>query len=305
MSRFLAHYRPRFGVLLETEIWPNLIHACHVRGMPLSLVNARLSERSARGYAQVGRFTAQTLRELVGVAAQSEADARRLSELGARRVEVCGNLKFDRSPKPQELELGAQFRTWLGERPVFVAASTREDEEIKVLEAVALAAVPDLLTVIVPRHPQRFDTVANLLQQRGIAFQRRSAPGPVQARTQVWLGDSLGEMFAFYAACDVAFVGGSLLPLGGQNPLEACAVGKPVLLGPHTFNFEEATRLAVEAGAAVQVANEEALGYAIGSLLKHPEQRQAMGEAGLTLMRQHQGAAQRIIAVIEKLAADR
>ena len=303
VSRFLAFYRPQIGVLLETEIWPNLIHACHVRDMPLYLVNARLSERSARGYAQVAPFTAQTLRELAAVAAQSDADARRLSELGARRVEVCGNLKFDRSPKPQELVLGAQFRAWLGARPVFLAASTREDEETQVLEAVALAAVPDLLTVIVPRHPQRFDSVAHLLQQRGIAFQRRSTSGPVQAHTQVWLGDSLGEMFAFYAACDVAFVGGSLLPLGGQNPLEACAVGKPVLLGPHTFNFEEATRLAVEAGAALQFANAEALGHAIGSLLKHPEQRQAMGEAGLALMRQHQGAAQRIVAMIEKLTA--
>ena len=299
VARFLSHFRPRLGLLLETELWPNLIHACHARSIPLYLVNARLSERSARGYARIAGFTQSTLQELAGVAAQTEADAQRLTALGAPQVTVCGNLKFDRSPRPQDLELGERFRTWFGERLVFVAASTREDEEEKVLAAVQLSAQPGLLTVIVPRHPQRFDAVARLLAERELAYQRRSEGNPVAASTAVFLGDSMGELYAYYAACDLAFVGGSLLPLGGQNLLEACAVGKPALVGPHTFNFEEATRLAVDAGAALQVGDERELGRVLAELLADRERRTRMGQAGLALMGQHQGAAQRIVALLQ------
>jgi 3-deoxy-D-manno-octulosonic-acid transferase len=295
---FLARFQPRLGLLLETEIWPNLIHACHARGVPLYLVNARLSERSARGYARFPGFARRTLAELSGVAAQSEADAQRLSRLGASSVQVCGNLKYDRSPRAQDLELGRRFREWFGARPVFLAASTREGEEERLLEAVESAAHPQLLTVIVPRHPQRFDRVASRLSERGIAFQRRSEGKPVAHDTPVLLGDSLGEMYAYYAACDVAFVGGSLLPLGGQNLLEACAAGKPVLVGPHTFNFEEATRLAIEAGAALRIDDEKELADALGVLLADPAARERMGAAGLALMRRHQGAARRIVALL-------
>jgi 3-deoxy-D-manno-octulosonic-acid transferase len=299
VARFLSHFRPRLGLLLETELWPNLIHACHARSIPLYLVNARLSERSARGYARFAGFTRSALQELTGVAAQTQADAQRLTALGASRVSVCGNVKFDRSPRAQDLELGERFRSWFGERPVFVAASTRENEEEKVLEAVGVAAQPQLLTVIVPRHPQRFDSVAKLLAERGLAYQRRSDGNPVAAGTAVFLGDSMGELFAYYAACDLAFVGGSLLPLGGQNLLEACAVGKPALVGPYTFNFEEATRLAVNAGAALQVQDERELGQVLAELLADRERRARMGQAGLALMRQHQGAAQRIVALFQ------
>ncbi len=297
--RFLSHFRPRLGLLLETELWPNLIHACHARSIPLYLVNARLSERSARGYARFEGFTRSTLRELAGVAAQTEADAQRLTALGAPQVTVCGNLKFDRSPRAQDLELGERFRGWFGERPVLVAASTREDEEEKVLAAVQLAARPGLLTVIVPRHPQRFDAVARLLAERGLAYQRRSEGNPVAASTDFFLGDSMGELYAYYAACDLAFVGGSLLPLGGQNLLEPCAVGKAAVVGPHTFNFTEATRLAVDAGAALQVRDERELGRVLAELLADRERRSRMGEAGLALMRRHQGAAQRIAALLQ------
>ena len=167
------------------------------------------------------------------------------------------------------------------------------------LEAVELAANPALLTVLVPRHPQRFDAVAKLLGDRGISFQRRSEERPVAAATTVLLGDSLGELYAYYAGCDVAFIGGSLLPLGGQNLLEACAMGKPVLIGPHTFNFDEATRLAVAAGAALRVQDVGELGSTLARLLSDPGERRRMGEAGLALMRQHQGAAQRIVALLE------
>lgn len=300
VSRFLRHFQPRLGILLETEIWPNLIHACCRLSIPLYLVNARMSERSARGYARFESFTAQTLAELAGIAAQTRADADRLRALGGTRATVCGNLKFDRSPRPQDLELGARFRGSFGERIVFLAASTREDEEERILDALEHIGDRKLLTVIVPRHPQRFDAVARLLQQRGIAYQRRSADRPLQQVTRVWLGDSLGEMYAYYAACDVTFVGGSLVPLGGQNLLEACALAKPVLVGPHTYNFEEATRLALQAGAALRVQDPEDLGHTLAELIGDPGRRERMGQAGLELMHQHQGAARRIVALLHE-----
>jgi 3-deoxy-D-manno-octulosonic-acid transferase len=298
--RFLRHFRPVMGVLLETELWPNLVHACRRESVPLYLVNARMSERSARGYAHLRAFTAQTLQQLAGIAAQTQADAQRLVALGGRDVRVYGNLKFDRSPPSEDLSLGARFRAQLGKRPVFLAASTREDEEELVLQAVEPIAQAELLTIIVPRHPQRFATVARLLEQRGIAYQRRSEDRAVAAHTRVWLGDSLGEMFAYYAACDVAFVGGSLLPLGGQNLLEACAVGKPVVVGPHTFNFAEATELAVNAGAALQVQDVNGLSRVLDELLRNSNKRSAMGQAGKAFMLQHQGAAQRIVAMLNE-----
>jgi 3-deoxy-D-manno-octulosonic-acid transferase len=300
VSRFLSHFQPQLGVLLETEIWPNLIHACRRRSISLYLVNARMSERSARGYARFGSFTAQTLAELAGIAAQTRADADRLSALGGAGVVISGNLKFDRTPRPQDLELGARFRAAIGARKVFLAASTREDEEEKVLDALDQVSDPELLAVIVPRHPQRFDAVARLLEQRGITYQRRSSEQPLQSSTRVWLGDSLGEMYAYYAACDVAFVGGSLVALGGQNLLEACALGKPVLIGPHTYNFVEATQLALEAGAALRVQDADDLGRTLAALLDDPDRRAGMGSAGLNLMREHQGAARRIAALLER-----
>ncbi len=300
VGRFLAHFRPSLGVLLETEIWPNLIHACNLQGMPLYLVNARMSEQSAHGYHRFRTFTARTLGALAGIAAQTQADAERLTALGAASVQVIGNLKFDRGPSPIDLELGAQFRFAFANRAVFLAASTREGEEEKVLRALEVAAHPGLLTVIVPRHPQRFEAVAQLLAARGIAFQRRSSGAAVSSTTQVWLGDSLGELFAFYAACDVAFVGGSLLPLGGQNFLEACAVGKPVLIGPSSFNFADATRWAVDVGAALQVRDEIELGRALAGLLNDPTRARRMGNAGLALMREHRGATQRVVELLAK-----
>jgi 3-deoxy-D-manno-octulosonic-acid transferase len=302
VARFLTHFRPRLGVLMETEIWPNLIHAAGMRSIPLYLVNARLSARSARGYARLGSFTSQTLRELAGIAAQTSADAERLRGLGAQGVVVTGNLKFDRSPSARDLELGAQFRAGFGGRPIFLAASTREGEEEQVLEALTELDTA-VLVVIVPRHPQRFDSIAALLEQRGISYERRSLERAPGARTRVWLGDSMGEMYAYYAACDVAFVGGSLVPLGGQNLLEACALGKPVLVGAHTYNFVQATQLALDAGAALRVHDAQSLGRAVQELLRNPTRRDTMGRAGRELMRQHQGAAQRIVGMLSEANA--
>lgn len=300
VRRFLDHFRPVKGIIMETEIWPNLIDAAHRRGVPLYLVNARMSERSARGYARIGSLTQTALRQLAAISAQTERDAGRLEQLGAKAVTVTGNVKFDRSAPPEMLDRGAQLRLRFGPgRPVFLAASTRDGEEALILDALAAARLPaDVLTVIVPRHPQRFDTVADLLRRRGISFRRRSEDLPCEPTTAVVLGDTMGEMFAYYAACDVAFVGGSLLPLGGQNLLEACAVGRPVIVGPHTFNFEEATEGAIAAGAALRVADAKALGNALATLLADPERLARMGMAGRTFTERHRGATERTLALI-------
>ncbi|HMJ49271.1 MAG TPA: lipid IV(A) 3-deoxy-D-manno-octulosonic acid transferase [Burkholderiales bacterium] len=298
VKRFLAHFKPVAGALMETEIWFNLIHLCKQANIPLYLVNARLSEKSAASYSRFRSLVSAGLNELTAIAAQTEGDAERLRSLGANAVQVTGNLKFDMVPPFFALELGRELRSSFGARPVFLAASTRAGEEEVVLQAVSSAGVPGLLSVIVPRHPQRFDEVAALLERRGIKFQRRSEESAVAADTRVVLGDSMGEMFAYYAACDVAFVGGSLLPLGGQNLLEACAMGKPVLIGPHTFNFAEAAELAVQAGAAQRVADAAGLGDTLKSLFADEAKRKAMGEAGREFCAKHQGATQKILNLI-------
>jgi len=294
---FYAHFQPSAGFLLETELWPNLIAGAESANVPLYLVNARLSERSARGYARFRSLTRPMLQRLSGVAAQSAADAARLAELGAPEAVVTGNLKFDVTIPSSALELGAEFRLRFGAmRPIWVAASTRDGEETLLLDALARRGVPDNpLLVLVPRHPQRFATVAELLRARGVPFVRRSdANAPVPADIGVVLGDSMGEMAAYYAAADVAFVGGSLLPLGGQNLIESLAVGTPVLIGPHTFNFSEATAGAIESGAALRVAHADALIAALTALFADPGRRQAMGLAARAFHAMHRGAADRL-----------
>lgn len=304
VRRFLEHFRPRLGVLLETEVWPNLIHACHERHLPLLLLNARLSERSAAGYARFGGLTRAALAELAGVAAQTLDDATRLSKLGARKVQVMGNLKFDIEPPAAQLELGHQLRELFGaQRRVFLAASTREGEEALLLVELAKLTTTDLLTVIVPRHPQRFAEVAALIEKHGLRYQRRSTNAPIAPDTQVVLGDSMGEMFAYYAACDLAFIGGSLLKFGGQNLLEACAVGKPVLLGTHTYNFAQATQQAVAAGAAERVKDAEALVERASQLLDDRAALVAMGEQGKAFVIAHRGATANALALIAELVA--
>jgi 3-deoxy-D-manno-octulosonic-acid transferase len=299
VARFLRHFRPRAGLLMETEIWPNLIHACQEHGIPLTLVNARLSEKSLSGYQRFPRLARESLETLAGVAAQSEDDARRLEALGARGARVTGNVKFDIVPPASQLELGRQWRRDCGGRPVLLAASTREGEEPLVLEALSGMDVPGLLAVIVPRHPQRFDEVARLLDARGLRYQRRSAGTEIAPETRVVLGDSMGEMFAYYAACDVAFIGGSLVPTGGQNLIEACAAGKPVLIGPSTYNFAEAAELALRAGAARQVRDAESLAREAERLLRDPASAQRMGEAGLAFCAAHRGATARVLELIQ------
>ena len=299
MGYFLAHYRPRIGLLLETELWFNLIDACDKKGIPLLLVNARLSEKSARGYARLGSLTRHGLRKLKAIAAQTEADAVRLRALGAPEVLVTGNLKFDVTPPADAVSRGASMRQSFGAmRPVFLAASTREGEEAEILDAVGRLDIPGLLVVIVPRHPQRFDEVAQLLSRRGVSHVRRSSNAPVPEDCPVVLGDSMGEMYAYYAACDVAFIGGSLLSFGGQNLIEACAMGKPVLVGMHTFNFAEAVRSAVDAGAALQVPDADALAQTVGRLLSDAERRDGMAAKALAFGRSQGGAAEKLMGLL-------
>ena len=298
--RFLRRFRPVAGIFMETEIWPNLIRASVDSAVPVYLVNARMSEKSARGYRRIGGLTSDALSRLSRIGAQTQRDAQRLEELGAKKVIVTGNIKFDRRAPAEMLALGVALRDSFGtQRPVFLAASTREGEETMILDALARAEIPRLLSIIVPRHPQRFEEVAALVKQRGYKFQRRSENRPIEADTRIVIGDSMGEMFAYYTACDIAFIGGSLLPLGGQNLLEACAVGCPVVVGPHTFNFEDATRGAIEAGAAIRVAGATELGEAIGRLLNDPYQRGAMSEAGKRFTDAHRGATDKTLALLD------
>lgn len=301
-KRFLRHFKPEIGLLMETEIWFNLVQVCKKARVPLLLVNARMSEKSARKYGRFKTLSRESLQALSTIAAQTEADARRLIELGAPSVKITGNLKFDVAVPQSAINLGKNLREQFGvERPVFLAASTREGEEVLIMEAFAKTGIPNLLIVIVPRHPQRFDQVADMLAQRGIRFQRRSEDRPVSPEIQVVLGDSMGEMFAYYAACDIAFIGGSLLPLGGQNLIEAAAMGKPVLIGPHTFNFAEVSELAIQAGAAQRMANAEELTLTVEDLLKAPEKIKVMSAAALAFAGRHRGATERLMAIIQEV----
>ncbi len=299
VERFLEHFKPVCGILLETEIWPNLIHACRARRLPIYLVNARLSEKSFRSYTRFRNFAATCLNELSGIAAQSRADADRLQALRAVAVEVTGNLKFDITPDPVQLARGDAWRQqWGRSRPVLLCASTREGEEALLLQALQEIDIPDLLTVIVPRHPQRFDEVAALIARAQVPYQRRSDDQPVAARTRIVLGDSMGEMAAYYAACDIAIIGGSLLPFGAQNLIEACAVGRPVVVGPSTYNFAEAAQMAIEAGAALGVADAAGAVAAARELLRDPAKMRRMGQAGLVFTREHRGATARVVEMI-------
>jgi len=295
---FLKRFNPEAGLLMETEVWPNLVAECAQAHVPLFLVNARLSERSAIGYARLPMLTRPMFAALGGVAAQTETDAARLAAAGARDVAVTGNLKFDVMVTDDACALGRELRERFGEaRPVWIAACTRDGEEALLLDALARGRLPaGTLTVIVPRHPQRFPMVAELLRARGTPFVTRSANLAVPADVGVVLGDSLGELPAYYGAADVAFVGGSLLPLGGHNLIEPIAVGTPTIVGPHTFNFAEATRNAVAAGAALQVVDANAVIAEVSTLLADPARRARMRAAAGAFHAAHRGAADRLWA---------
>ena len=303
MRRFLRHYRPRFGLIMETELWPNLIAACRQADIPLWLVNARLSERSAGRYAKFPALTRAALRGLAAVGAQTADDAARLEALGAQRVTVTGNIKFDIAAPHEQLELGREFRARYGNRPAWLAASTREGEEALILDAWRQLGTEEALLVLVPRHPQRFDEVARLATERGFAVQRRSENSTIAAATGVLIGDSMGEMFAFYASVDVAFIGGSLLDFGSQNLIEAAACGTPIVIGPSTRNFAEAAREAIACGAALQIRDASELVAQVDALLANAGRRQSIGAAGRAFAERHRGATARTLELISPAAS--
>jgi 3-deoxy-D-manno-octulosonic-acid transferase len=305
VRRFLRQTRPRLAVIMETELWPNLLRQCAVAGIPTMIANARLSERSARGYARIRRLTASMLRDVTLIAAQAEADADRFRALGAPRVAVTGNLKYDLSLPDDLPERGWQLRRELlgEERRVWIAASTHAGEDEPILAALALLRPrwPELLLLLVPRHPERFDGVAALCRQQGCKLVRRSEQRACAPDTAVFLGDTMGELLLFYAAADLAFVGGSLVDTGGHNVLEPALLGLPVLFGPHMFNFTEASQRLLEAEAAWQVTDAAALATAVDRLLADPELRRTIGQRGRAVVERHRGALAALLDGVETL----
>lgn len=309
VRRFLAHFRPHMGLLVETEVWPNLVHACAHAGVPLCLVNARMSAHSLRKAQRLAWLSRPAFASLAAVWAQTEEDAARLRQLGAPVQGVVGNLKFDAAPNAAQLQAGRAWRAVLG-KPVVVFASAREGEEQMWLDALrshaaalqARGASPEPLQwLIVPRHPQRFDAVAALLESAGLTVSRRSTWTDAPVPADVWLGDSLGEMALYFGLADLALLGGSFAPLGGQNLIEAAACGCPVVMGPHTFNFAQAAQMAKAAGAAFEVDNlAHALAH-VDALLQSPSELAAARDSALAWSQSHRGAAETTAAAVVAL----
>ena len=319
VRRFLQETRPRLGVLMETEVWPNLLRGARRRGVPVMLANARLSPRSLAKAQRYSGLITTAASGLSAVGAQSAADGARLARLYEGPITVTGNLKFDMRPDERQLAEGLRWRAVLqarfahaaGPRPIWLFASTREGEERLLLAALRQRAsdrgTPPALLLFVPRHPQRFDEVAQLLGAQGAHVWPRSAwESQAGSRTaadpdEVLLGDSMGEMPMYYAMSDAALIGGSLLPLGGQNLIEACACGCPVVLGPHMFNFAQAASDAIEAGAARPASDAAGALDAMAAISAQPALRQAMSDAAQAFAATHRGATARTVALIEQL----
>ncbi|MCB1736064.1 MAG: lipid IV(A) 3-deoxy-D-manno-octulosonic acid transferase [Gammaproteobacteria bacterium] len=306
VNGFLGRTHPRLLLLMETEIWPNLIAACHTRRISVVLANARMSERSAKGYRRLGELTGRTLREIDLIAAQTEADRQRFIGLGAdrHRVEVTGSIKFDTRIPASLREQGEVLRRYLGTgRPVWIAASTHDGEDELVLDAFdqVRARIPDSLLVLVPRHPERFQRVAGLCRRRDLVTVLRSEGAPVEPDCAVYLGDTMGELTLLYAAADLAFVGGSLVPTGGHNVLEPAALGLPVLVGPHTFNFAEIVSMLLVHDAAREITDSDQLAERVIELLQDANLRHVLGENGRELIERNRGALERLKERIESL----
>ena len=306
VRRFLHRVRPRLAVIVETEIWPNLYFACRRRGIPLMIVNARLSERSLRGYRPMGSVVRAALRCVYQIAAQTPEDAERYRKLGAdpAKVRVSGNLKFDMPVPETAASTGSAMRQqWGPRRPVWMAASTHEGEELAVLEAhlAVLKRLPDALLLIAPRHPERFRPVEQSARNLGFTAGARSADQLPGVAHQVFVIDAMGELMPFFAAADLAFVGGSLVPIGGHNVLEPAALSRPVLVGPHTFNFEQITQVLIEGGGAHRVAQADQLGDAVLRLLRDSSTAKHMGICALRVFNSERGAVGQVMELIDSL----
>jgi 3-deoxy-D-manno-octulosonic-acid transferase len=305
VHRFLKRVRPRLALIVETEIWPNLYAACRRRGIPLMIVNARLSERSMRGYRPLHSLVRTALRSVRQIAAQSRTDAARYRLLGAEpsQLVVSGNLKFDMPVPDGAVEEGTALRgQWGARRPVWMAASTHEGEELAVLEAHldVLRRLPDALLLIAPRHPERFRLVEHSARSLGFTVATRSADR-VPGAQQVFVIDAMGELMPFYAATDIAFVGGSLVPIGGHNVLEPAALARPVLVGPHTFNFEEITLTLIREGGARRVPHAEQLGMEVLELLRDGRLRERMGRDARRVFDSERGAVGRVMKLVDDI----
>jgi len=306
IKRFIKRAKPRVMVLMETEIWPNLLATCKQHGIPSLLANARLSQRSAKGYARLGNFTRQTFGDIGWVAAQAPADAERFVQLGVHpdRIVVTGSIKFDaRLPRSLNEQADVIRRTWGHERPVWVAASTHEGEDEQVLQAhkQIQQQLPQALLVLVPRHPERFDSVAALCKKSGFEVVRRSDQSNCTPETGVFLGDTVGELPMFLAGADVAFMGGSLIKHGGHNMLEPAALGVPVVFGPHNFNFMAISELLLEEDAAVMVSQADELAAVVEAWLSDASERSRIGENGRRVVEQNRGALNKLADLIDDL----
>ena len=302
LTGFIRRVRPRALLMVETEIWPNLLHSCRLHGVYTLLANARLSARSAQRYARLGRFTRDTFSHIDCIAAQTEADAARFRALGvaADRVFVTGSIKFDiRIPASLEEQVEVLRREW-GGRPVWVAGSTHEGEDELVLQAhhQVLSSFPNALLILVPRHPERFERVAGLCKREHLKLARRSRHGSYGTQTQVYLGDTMGELPVVIGSADVAFIGGSLVPTGGHNMLEAAAQGVAVCFGPHVFNFAAISELLVAEGAARRVGDEVELAQQVIAWFRDASARAEAGENGRRVVRQNRGALARLIGLL-------
>ena len=306
VRRFLDRVRPRVAIILETELWPNLIRDCMRRDVPVVFASARLSAKSVAQYRRLGRLFSDTLAAAALIAAQTPQDAERFIAVGASRsrTRVVGNIKFDMRLGPAVLEQGRELRrTCLGNRPVWIAGSTHAGEEEQVLAAHSELRLenPDLLLLLVPRHPQRFDGVAVLLTRLGIPFDRRSDAAPVRPDAQVMLVDTMGELTTLYASSDAAFVGGSLVPVGGHNLLEPAVLGVPVITGPHNANAKDIARSLIEQGGAVEVADSRALAGALHGLLQDAAERERAVRAAREFVDANRGAVERLTELIDPL----
>ncbi|CAG7597823.1 lipid IV(A) 3-deoxy-D-manno-octulosonic acid transferase [Candidatus Vallotia tarda] len=312
VRRFLRAWRPALGIVMETEVWPTLIDECRNAGVPLVLTNARMSERSYYRALRLGAAMRQVFSGFTRVLAQSPSDARRLSTLGASNVVVVGNMKFDTEATPELVQRGQAWHIAIGHRPVWIAGSTCEGEEDLILNAYHQLGITDALLMIVPRHPWRFNKVAALVKRSGFKLARRSEWAstslceattikPLPDDIQVLLGDSMGEMRAYYTSADVAFIGGSLLPFGGHNLIEACAVGVPIVIGPYTFNFAQASIDAVTSGAALRVQDSATLAKAVRIVLTDRTRCVEMGAAGSAFAARHRGAVLRTVNALKML----
>jgi len=306
VARFLERTQPRLALIMETELWPNIFHLCRARAIPLLVANVRMSERSMQRYLKFKRLTAATLRQVSVLAVQSTADAARLRALGAPEsvIHVTGSIKFEVSLPASLREVAEVLRdAWGRERSIWIAASTHEDEDEQVLAAYAEIKnrIPSLLLVLVPRHPERFASVARLCRRAGYSVALRSAQRRIDAATDIVLGDSMGELQVFFMASDVAFIGGSLVAHGGHNLLEAAAVGVPVVFGPHMFNFAEIGQLALEHGAGMQIRDAGELVRAVIDYFERPELRFRAGEAGRKMVVANRGALDNTLALVEQL----